>query len=308
MQPKILFFYCQGLPERKFFTTRENAVSPGRRMTVPQAFLSTFIIGTRGPTRLRLFAWLILLVLPVGIMFCTPAQKLVVPGNFEPRGISIDTEFARQLVEYYARIPEAELTKLRNTVASFCNIDRAGRFLHYSSRHYYLGGYQPVETRGRFCVWNAEEELIEYGEYAADGRLVGRHATFYHGNVRSLTVAYPEQNLRVARAWDYILENGVNHVTLSWLRFDYLKENRSVRFLFERQTGLLIQREDYRGLDSDRRKIGLRYIGVPSPKGDYEQCVRIQPNGREQVIRDFCPIAVEIPANTNLLPAPEYPN
>lgn len=299
MQPKN-FLIARSFPDGTLSRPAHGAAVSGWFMTQYKAFFSIIERIARPPRVSRL----ILSLIVVCGAACAPAQKVIVPGDFIPRGVEIDTEFARRLVEYYATIPENELAKLRGAVTFFCNVRYAGRFVHYGRPHYYVGTGEPGKTTGRFCVWNEEGELIEYGEYDAGGRLVGRHATYYRGQLRSLSVAYPDQNLRVARAWDHVLQNQVNYVTLMWVRFDYLRENRSVQFFFERESGLLMRRADFRGFGPDRTKAGLQYIGVPSPKKRYEQCVELDPNGRERVLSKFCPIAVEIPPGTNRLPDP----
>ena len=221
------------------------------------------------------------------------------PGRFIPRGIPVNVKFAEALVNFYAQINPEDLARLNTVVANTCDLRKAARGLHYNAVQLYQGDFAPGETRGTFCVWNSEEELIEFGQYDARGRLDGVHATFYREKLRSVTAWAPDsRGVQISRGWDWVLNNQKWDVTLAYVKLKDLRPDRTVEYIFERQTGYLIKRREYiEAADGATIPRGIHYNGYPSK--EYPQCVDYLTDGRTRVIADSCEFEDEIIPGSN---------
>ncbi|MCR9143298.1 MAG: hypothetical protein NXI24_13680 [bacterium] len=210
------------------------------------------------------------------------------PGKFVPTGISANPEFGRALIDFYEPINPVDLKRLEETIAGTCDLRKAARGVHYSALQLYQGDFTPGETRGTFCIWNPKEELIEFGQYDARGQLRGVHATFYRGKLRSVLAGVDAgRNIRVARGWDWVLNNRKWKVTLAYIKFENLRPNRTVEYIFERETGHLVKRREYRvAADGKKTHLGVHYNGYPAE--DRKPCLEFLPGGRTRVIEGRC--------------------
>ena len=239
-----------------------------------------------------------LFLVAVWLGACIPNQQDR-PNRFIPIGIPVNQAFAEQLSTFYAPIPEADRAELERRIVSTCDLRLAARGLHYGSVQLYQGEYEPGQNRGTFCLWNAEQQLIEFGQYDARGRLRGVHATFYRDKLRSLTTRVPNHNsVIVSRGWDWVLNDGEWKVTLAYVKLENLRPGRTVEYIFERQTGHLIKRREYIEAASGKKThLGIHYNGYPSK--EYPQCVEFLPGGQERIIADRCEFTDKILPGSN---------
>lgn len=243
------------------------------------------------------------LILALNGAACLPGAQRDRPAEFIPRGIDVNREFARRLVNFYAPIPETELESLRAHIAGICDFRLAAKGSHYGAPLYYQGPFSPREARGVFCKWNGREELIEFGEYDASGKLTGRHATFYKDQLRSLrTRPITTQGLIVQRAWDWVLNNRQWKVTLALLKLEGLRRGRTVEYIFERESGYLVKRREYIERGEEKIHRGIHYNGYPSK--EYPQCVEFLDSGQRRTITEKCSFSDRIePGSNRFVPA-----
>ena len=233
---------------------------------------------------------------------CLPAKDGP-RGRFVPRGIDVNREFAEALANFYAPIHPEDLARLQQTIAGSCDIRLAARGLHYNAVRSYQGDFIPGDTKGTFCFWNQRDELVEFGQYDAKGKLEGVHATFYREKLRSLrTRVKSAPAVTIARGWDWVMQNREWNTTLAYVKLENLRPNRTVEYIFERESGHLIKRREYRevavgGGDSKKIHLGVHYNGYPSK--EYPQCVEYLPGGKKRVIEQRCSFQDEILPDSN---------
>lgn len=277
------FFYSQvsrlsSIIEHSRSTPRRN---PGRGVRI-------------GPVKR---VWIALALIACSFQ-CLPSKKEP-PGRFVPRGIPVNREFAEALVNFYAPINEKDQARLDRAVAATCDLRKAARGMHYNAVQLYQGEYSPGETRGIFCIWNPREELIEFGQYDDQGRLDGVHATFYREKLRSVKAwAGSARKVRIARGWDWVLNDQKWNVTLAYIKLENIRPGRTVDYIFERQTGYLVKRREYiESKGGNKIHLGIHYNGYPSK--EYPQCVEYLAGGRTRIIADQCSFRDEIIPGSN---------
>lgn len=230
---------------------------------------------------------------------CLPYTRGTAEQGFIPRGIDVNREFARALADFYGPIPEQSAQSLQARVAATCDLRLAARGSHYGAVQFYQGQHSPREKRGEFCIWNANEQLIEFGQFDADGRLTGIHATFYKNRLRSLRnrPVASRPGLVVTRAWDWVLNNHEWKVTLAHVQLENLRPGRTVEYIFERESGYLVKRREYMQRGNQQVHRGIHYNGYPSK--EHPQCVEFLDNGQRKIITDRCSFRDEIVPESN---------
>lgn len=191
-----------------------------------------------------------------------------------------DSAHADQLREGYARIDPFELNLLRRQVAESCDIGRAKQGLFLGQPNYTINGLEEEMNPGIVCNWNAARELIFFGRFGQDRRLLLGSRWFLSEHLRSISVYFPSRLTTVFRAWS------ITHGPRGWVRdlvhVDIRRPDGDLRYLFNRLDGGLLYRYELAGKVPVTQYRGLFFTSVLR-RGE-PNCLRYGEGGASRVL------------------------
>lgn len=193
-----------------------------------------------------------------------------------------DEEAAKTLRAIFEPVPSDQLERLRDEAVRNCDRKTAQTVSFMGYPAYVINGFASERRPGVVCNWNNEEELIFYGRFDEHGGTILESTWFLKTYLRSLKVRMSKKNVTIYRAWSW------GHFQSGWMsrivHVEITQNNRpeTVRFLFNRLDGGLLERMEFSGVEPKIQYHGLYFSGAL--KRGEPNCIIYEKDGGKRII------------------------
>lgn len=193
------------------------------------------------------------------ISFCVAPQKTRLP---DPIWGFYDENAAERIRSAYEVVSPNDVRALRALSEKECKLDRAvrGSFLGHDA--YTIGGFAEEKNPGLVCNWNEARELIFYGRFNDKHQPIIAVNWFLNQYLRSVTIRLDQKNVTVFRAWSISHEKGAWRSRLVHVDIKQNAQPHTLRFVFNRLDGGLLERSEFLGDEPSIEYVGLFFTSA----------------------------------------------